>query len=278
MKTRLVWVLTLVCLLTLAGCRTGEGGNDTGEEKMGEARGQAVILDGTEEQENGAAAVYAQVSAARVQDTAEKQAVLSPEDADRVAKLLEKEGWNEAGTADCLNDCVLTVNGASIYYHSGCGTFNDEVGQRSLTLAKEERDAFNAILGKYIILGFDLMEETWGAALSVRDVTPTGLTLICTQSGGAPTGELQTGSPFWLEKYVGGAWEMVPLVPTCVDWTMEAYLIPMNDSVEWEVNWGYLYGELPAGVYRIGKDIMDFRNAGDYDEREYHAQFTIAEP
>lgn len=276
MKTWLV--LALVCLLTLTGCGTGEDRSNTGEEKTDEARGQeTAVLDDKEEQEESAPAVHAEVAVARVQDTAETEAVLSPEDADRVAKLLEKEGWNEEGTADCLNDCVLTVNGACVYYDSGCGTFNDEVDQRSLTLTKEEQDAVNVVLGKYITLGFEIMEETWGLTLSVRDVTPTGLTLICTQSGGAPTGELQTGSPFWLEKYVGGVWEAVPLVPVCVDWTMEAYRIPINGSLEREVNWESLYSELPTGTYRIGKKIMDFRGAGDYDEREYYAQFTIAD-
>ena len=34
-------------------------------------------------------------------------------------------------------------------------------------------------------------EEVWGIRLRVADVTPTGLMLICEQSGGNPTGELQ---------------------------------------------------------------------------------------
>lgn len=278
MKKWTAWALALVCLLILAGCGAGGDRDNTGEEKTDKARGQETVsLDGIEEREDGAPVEYAQVSVARVPDTAETEAVLSPEDADRVAKLLKKDGWNEEGTADCLNDCVLTVNGARVYYDSGCGTFNDEVDQRSLTLTKEEQDAVNIVLGKYITLGFEIMEETWGVTLTVKDVTPTGLTLVFTQSGGAPTGELQTGSPFWLEKYVGGAWETVPLVPVCVDWTMEAYLIPMNDSVEREVNWQYLYGEIPAGTYRIGKEIMDFRESGDYDQRNYYAEFSIVD-
>lgn len=164
---------------------------------------------------------------------------------------------------------------------AGCGTFNDEADQRSLPLTEEEQDAVNVVPGKYITLGFEIMEETWGVTLSVRDVTPTGLTLVFTQSGGAPTGELQTGSPFWLEKYVGGVWEPVPELPVEDGvgraWNSIAYLIPMNDSVEREVNWQYLYGEIPAGTYRIGKEIMDFRESGDYDQRNYYAEFSIVD-
>lgn len=278
MKKWLAWALALTCLLILAGCVAGGDRVNTGEEKTDEARGQeAVSLDGIEEREEGAPVEHAQVSVARVPDTAETEARTVSGGRGQGRKAAEKDGWNEEGTADCLNDCVLTVNGARVYYDSGCGTFNDEVDQRSLTLTKEEQDAVNIVLGKYITLGFEITEETWGVTLTVKDVTPTGLTLVFTQSGGAPTGELQTGSPFWLEKYVGGAWKTVPLVPVCVDWTMEAYLIPMNDSVEREVNWQYLYGEIPAGTYRIGKEIMDFRESGDYDQRNYYAEFSIVD-
>ncbi len=45
-----------------------------------------------------------------------------------------------------------------------------------------------------------------GVTLTAEDVTPNGLTLVCTQSGGAPTGELQTGSRFWLEVYSESNW------------------------------------------------------------------------
>ena len=37
----------------------------------------------------------------------------------------------------------------------------------------------------------------WGLTFTVRDATPTGATLIWEQSGGSPTGELETGSDFF---------------------------------------------------------------------------------
>ena len=282
MKKWTAWALALVCLLTLAGCKAGGDRDNAGEEETGENRGQeAAVLDGKGAQAESAPAADEQVSVARVYDTLETGAALSPEDADRIANLLEEGNWTE-GTADCLNDCILTVNGESVYYHSDCGTFNDTIQERGLSLTEEERAAVNAVLSKYITLGFEeTVDETWGLTLSVRDVTPTGLTLVFTQSGGAPTGMLQTGSPYWLEVDEGGVWEAVPELPledgVERGWHSIAYLIPMNDSVEREVNWQYLYGELPAGTYRIGKEIMDFRESGDYDERDYYAEFTITD-
>lgn len=283
MKKWTAWALALVCLLTLAGCKAGGDRDNTGEEETGENRGQeAAVLDGKGAQAESAPAADEQVSVTRVYDTSETGAALSPEDADRIANLLEEGNWNTEGTADCLNDCILTVNGESVYYHSDCGTFNDTIQERGLSLTEDERAAVNAVLSKYITLGFEeTIDETWGLTLSVRDVTPTGLTLVFTQSGGAPTGMLQTGSPYWLEADEGGVWEAVPELPledgVERGWHSIAYLIPMNDSVEREVNWQYLYGELPAGTYRIGKEIMDFRESGDYDQRNYYAEFSIVD-
>ena len=142
-------------------------------------------------------------------------------------------------------------------------------------------NAGNTIPEKDSTPGSDVVLDTWGVTLTVRNVTPTGLTLIVTQSGGAPTGELETGSRYWLEEYRNGAWEAVPEVPTedGVErgWDMIAYLIPMDDSVEWEINWTWIYGELPTGTYRIGKEIMDFRGTGDYDEQIYYAEFEVTD-
>jgi len=114
-----------------------------------------------------------------------------------------------------------------------------------------------------------------GVTLTAEDVTSTGLTLVCTQSGGAPTGELQTGSPFWLEAGKDGYWSPVESSMEEIVWTMEAWGIPMDDSVMWEVNWENLYGELPTGEYRIFKEIMDFRGPGDFDTYSCCAEFSV---
>ena len=52
-------------------------------------------------------------------------------------------------------------------------------------------------------------------------------------------------------------------------------MIPMNEVCEWEVNWEWLYGQIPAGKYRIGKEIMDFRGTGDFDKTVYYVEFNI---
>jgi len=114
-----------------------------------------------------------------------------------------------------------------------------------------------------------------GVTLAAEDITPTGFSLVCTQSGGAPTGELQTGSFFWLERLVDDQWEPVPTVVEDVAWTQEAWIIPKDQSVRWPVNWERLYSELPPGQYRMGKELTDFRGTGDYDVYSCYAAFTV---
>lgn len=105
-----------------------------------------------------------------------------------------------------------------------------------------------------------------GVTLHAEAVTDKGMTLVCTQSGGNPSGELQTGSPFWLEiRDENGNWREAETYELEFVWTAEAWLIPMNDTVRWEVDWSWLYGSLPDGTYRLSKEIMDFRGTGDYD-------------
>lgn len=122
-------------------------------------------------------------------------------------------------------------------------------------------------------------EDPWGLTLSVKDVTPTGATLVFTQSGGAVTGELQTGSAYTLEVLQDDAWQAVEFalpVETAV-WNSMAYLIQTDGETQLETDWSVLYGTLPPGTYRLGKTVTDFRAAGEYDEAVYYATFAIVD-
>ena len=117
----------------------------------------------------------------------------------------------------------------------------------------------------------------WGITLTAKDVTPKGMTLVCSQSGGEITGELQCGSDYSLLVDANGVWNAVPYLVDEVAWTAEAYCLPLDGSIEFEINWERFYGELPAGTYRIVKGFMDFRDTGDYDSSTFYADFKIHE-
>ena len=121
-------------------------------------------------------------------------------------------------------------------------------------------------------------EDEWGLTLRAESVSAEGCTIVFVQHGGAPTGELSSGSWYRIEKKEGDEWVEQPYAPGIGDevgWTGEGWTIPDEGSVSFEENWSFLYGELPPGNYRIVKEIMDWREAGDFDEKWYYAEFSL---
>lgn len=170
----------------------------------------------------------------------------------------------------------------------GCAGRTEKIGPAVIDSVNGSEEVWklfqdDSLAGKDTRVSEDLTsgEEVWGIRLRVADVTPAGLTLICEQSGGNPTGELQTGPMFWLERQVDGVWENVERRQSGEDadavYAFEdiAYILQKGSSRVWRIKWSYLYGDLPGGRYRIGKRISDFRGTGDYDTRSYYAEFEI---
>lgn len=117
----------------------------------------------------------------------------------------------------------------------------------------------------------------WGITMTAENVTPSGADVRIEQSGGDVTGELQTGTYYIIEQQENGGWTEVPkLLPEDeVAWLSVAMMLQQEYHQTFPTDWGWLYGELPAGNYRIGKPISDFRGTGDYDDCMYYAEFTI---
>ena len=115
--------------------------------------------------------------------------------------------------------------------------------------------------------------EDWGVRLSVKNVSSSGLTLICEQSGGIAEGSLETGSAYTIEKYENNNWVEVKPQGDAV-WDMMSHLIG-NNTTEWAIEWSWLYGELSPGTYRIGKTVVDFKGPGASENQNYYAEFEI---
>ena len=119
----------------------------------------------------------------------------------------------------------------------------------------------------------------WGVTLEATEVNSKGMTLVCHQSGGENVVVLSTGSFYTLQRQDKKEWVDVDALPQEgeIAWDALAWLIKLDDSTNWDVAWGWLYGELPAGTYRIGKEIMNFRVPGDFDTMMCYAEFTITD-
>ncbi len=123
-----------------------------------------------------------------------------------------------------------------------------------------------------------LEEDKWGIKLWTEDVTENGLTIVFEQFDANPTGTLQTSDWYTIEVMnENSEWEKVPFLPHEYEiaWNSVAYIIKKNDRCEFEIDWEWLYGDLPEGHYRIGKEIMDYRAPGDFDKEIYYADFFV---
>lgn len=116
-----------------------------------------------------------------------------------------------------------------------------------------------------------------GLYLSLKNISAAGATLIYNQfDAEAPTGELQDGDDFILERYIDEKWEEVPVsIEGNYGFHDVAYRIPNEEVTERELSWEWLYGQLKPGDYRIGKPVQDFRKTADYDEYVIYAYFIL---
>ncbi|MBR5597269.1 MAG: peptidoglycan DD-metalloendopeptidase family protein [Lachnospiraceae bacterium] len=141
-----------------------------------------------------------------------------------------------------------------------------------LELSEKDR-----MLSSYFPPEFMIFDEKWGVSLTIENLTSSGAIIKCTQADGEPTGELHTGSWYILETWTqDNGWKEMPyVIDGEIGWNDVAWIISMDDTTEIEVNWEWLYGKLPTGKYRIGKEITDFRSSGDFDTAIYYAEFEI---
>ena len=119
----------------------------------------------------------------------------------------------------------------------------------------------------------------WGIQVSAENISPTGLNYVITQSGGDPTASFRYGSHYWLEQYRDEEWVEVAYAPQEyeVGWTTEAHLINRDSTTTIHIDWEWLYGELPAGQYRIGKVIDNHRGPSEQEHETYYVEFVIEE-
>lgn len=262
MKKRLVFLVALACVLTLTGCKK--------EQKQFDIAGAASIY-----LRSGLTGDYTEVT-----DVDDIKYITDNINGPVFEKGKAHKGengyayslrWYDADHGlltdlYVMDEYTIMYDG---YYYNGMDV-DYEIDTDYFVQLLEE---------KYVEAIPDAPADTWGVTMTAENVTPTNLTLVIRHSGVKLDGQLETGAPYWVEVRNGDVWNLIPELPVedGVErgWTMEAYLLPVNGSYEKEVHFEWLYGELPAGQYRIGKEIMLFRETGNYDKQTYYAEFII---
>lgn len=119
-----------------------------------------------------------------------------------------------------------------------------------------------------------LDRENWGITLEVKEITSTGMTLVCTQSGGQQIGQLHVYSYSIRDEHG-------PIAqPVMVDYSID---LQMDGTTELVLDWTALYGSLQSGEYKLivaVQDVYDpsqvhplMRNYTDY--QDYDLLFTV---
>ena len=117
---------------------------------------------------------------------------------------------------------------------SGCGYAGNKEYPWSLT--KSSMDIKNDI-------------DTISIRFSDGSLTSTGAQLmVCNNSDF----EIDFGSEYSIQLYKDDSWYDIDA--GAVDWTGELFTVTAGDQYEAESNWATIYGELPAGKYRIVKE------------------------
>ena len=154
MKRGLVLFGVLICMLSFVACDKATGSGEPVRD--GDVSDISEIdKNVSSETEQTQQAIVESISGTISHIDEDKIYDLTEEEVKIIADIIGNGTWNTEGTADCANDCKLIIDERTYYYHSECGTFNDEKNNQNLPVTAEEKENINAILAQYITLGLE---------------------------------------------------------------------------------------------------------------------------
>lgn len=133
MKKLLIFVCTLICLFGLVGCVQKE----SSEKSLASSQ---LMIDS--------------VAPTSVRNifTEECANISDDKDIETISSILFVDSWNVESLTNCSNNIEITIDGTTYLYHSDCGTFNDTINQRYLSLDDETTNIVNTLFAKYVSL------------------------------------------------------------------------------------------------------------------------------
>lgn len=150
MKKLTAIFLTLVFILALTSCGVTKGSGEPVASKSTNTNSNIETANTELSQPENIETMSGTVSRVGT----EKAYELTEEEIQQIIDIINNSNWNTTGTSDCANDCKLIIDGETYYYHSDCGTWNDNLNNRCLTVTDTEKENINTILSQYITLGF----------------------------------------------------------------------------------------------------------------------------
>ncbi len=141
----------------------------------------------------------------------------------------------------------------------------------TLSFDRDQREG-----GAYLYRSDSEVSEA-GLMLSLTHITEKGVTLVFYQyDPDILSDDLSFGEDFTLERQKGDIWEPVPVIIEG-DYAFDAvaHPIPAGETLESDLDWSPLYGDLTPGTYRISKTILMSRKGGGSDTYTITAEFLL---
>ena len=151
MKKSILLLVGIICLCgTLFGC-----GNDHNREESNDdlpiqnsisSTEESLVIDNTPVVESESQSENSNLKGQILLLDSEVDSIaLNDEELGNIQKIIESGTWNEE-TAECIDDCLISIDGMDYYYHRECGTINDKIHRRHMILNNEDKEMLNSII------------------------------------------------------------------------------------------------------------------------------------
>jgi len=118
--------------------------------------------------------------------------------------------------------------------------------------------------------------DNWEPTLEIERLSPTGAMIIFQDTDIPGDYLILSGNDYSLQTWKDGGWQELPTTQEQVYWVKDAFVISAvpRDDIDWE----WLYGSLPAGHYRIAKNVALGQNDQILDRSMVYAEFVLEAP
>lgn len=116
-------------------------------------------------------------------------------------------------------------------------------------------------------------DDSFGLTVSAENITPTGLTLCFSQSGGNGFDGLSADPAYYIQRKTENGWELCKTVTENYGWNAATEVVVLDGETRYDIDWEWLYASLPEGHYRISRVI--FPDEKYYDGYTFRAEFNV---
>ena len=184
--------------------------------------------------------------------------------------------WGYAGEADSmfydLPSGEQNTSNASVY-EIGFGEFRLT---KNITIDPE--NPANAkvyeLVAEFAIDNTSITPELRGVTMEVDADFATSIGAILDVTNGFDNGRIYFDKSFWLERYSGDTWEVVPAIGSD-SFLYDTHSLAARQILKITVYWDWLYGELLPGKYRIGKSFLHCADDGEDTQYDLYAIFNL---